>query len=179
MTDKIIGALTQVPEDFNFLDPHNFVFHIRRCPNVVFFLHKINIPGVQAPSVVYQTPFVELTQTADTGKYNNLIVNFRVNENLTNYLEMHSWIRNIAKLTDFQEYASLKQNPEWTGLGLTSEVLLTILDSARQANYTFTFHGAFPISLSDLDFDVMDPEVNYLNATVELDFDFFDYERHK
>lgn len=140
-------------------------------------LYKINIPGLETDPVPMATPFVPIQQTPDHGTFNRLNVTFRVDEKLNNYLEMHSWLRNITKMDDFQEFAALKSHPEYTGLGLQSEIMLTILSSAKNPQIAFTFHGCFPISLSDLQFDAAMGDVEYLTANVQFLYTNFDYSR--
>jgi hypothetical protein len=170
--------LSNVPSNLNFLSPLGFKFIIKRAPHLVFFLHRCNIPGIKLPSIQVKTPFVDLTQSGDQGEYNDLIATFRVDEDMRNYLEMHAWMRNLGKMDNFDEYKSLSQYPEWTGQGLVSEIVLTVLDSSKNPNLSFIFHGCVPTNLSDLWFDVAMDDVQYLVATIAFDYDWFDYERH-
>jgi hypothetical protein len=170
-------ALTSVPTNLNFLSPLGFKFIMKRCPTVNYFLHRINIPGITLEMVEEPTPFVNIPIEGDHGKFNNLIATFQVDEDLKNWLEIHSWIRNLAKMDDFAQHKSLSKNPEWTGLGLTSEIILTILNSAREPNFSFVFHGCLPMSLSDLVFDSKLSDVKYLISTVEFRYMNYDYEK--
>jgi hypothetical protein len=170
-------ALDNQPSSVNFLSPYGFKFWIKRAPATNYMLVKVNIPGISVPAVEEATPFVFLPHTGDHGKFNILTATFQVNEDLRNYLEIHSWLRNIGKMDDFNEFKSLSTVPQYTGLGLTSEVMLTILDSAKNPMMTFTFHDAIPTDLSDLTFDAKLPDIMYLTATVDFRYSTFDYER--
>jgi hypothetical protein len=170
-------ALTDVPQNLNFLSPLGFKFYIKRCPHVNFMLYRINVPGLETDAVPQATPFVPIQQTPDHGNFLPLNITFRVDEQLQNYLEIHSWLRNICKMDDFLEFASLKKQPEYTGLGIQSEIMLTILTSAKNPIIAFTFHGCFPISLSNLQFDAAMGDVEYLTASVEFLYTNFDYSR--
>lgn len=172
-----MSALDKIPTNLNFLAQNNYKFVLKRTPNTIWFLTKVNIPGIAVPSCPQPTPFINLTETGDHGEFKPLRVTFRVDENMQNYLEIHSWMRNIAKMDDFEEYKSLSQYPDYTGLGLKSEIILTILDSSRNPNMSFVFHGTFPIDLSDLEFSVDVSDIEYIVATVVFDYDNFDYTR--
>jgi hypothetical protein len=113
-----------------------------------FHVYRINVPGLETDAVPQATPFVPIQQTPDHGNFLPLNITFRVDEQLQNYLEIHSWLSNICKMDDFSEFASLKKQPEYTGLGIQSEIMLTILNSAKIPVIGFTFHGCFPITIN-------------------------------
>jgi len=140
-------------------------------------LTRCNIPGVSLPTIPEHTPFVDIPIYGDHLEFNTLNVSFQVSEDLKNYLEIHSWIRKLAKAEDFEEFKSLSKVPEYTGLGLSSEITLTILDSSNQPSMTFTFHTCYPIALSDMIFDAQSVDVKYIVATAEFKYMNFDYER--
>jgi hypothetical protein len=150
---------------------------MKRSPHVNFFIQKINIPGIELPPVHEPTPFVHLPHAGDHVTYEPLVATFLVDEDFKNWIEIHQWMRQLGKVENFQEYADLKKNLEHTGLGLRSEIIVTILSSHRNGHIAFTFHNCTPIALSKLDFDKAQTTVNYLTATVEFTYDFFDFER--
>jgi hypothetical protein len=89
---------------------------------------------------------------------------------MSDYLEIHNWMKGLGSPTSFTEYAALKQSP----FGLYSDATLVINNSRRLGNISATFIDMFPIELSDLQFTTMDVDVNYIECTV--DFRFLRYE---
>jgi hypothetical protein len=169
-------ALTSIPENLNYLSPLSFKFIMKRSPHMNYFLHRINVPGINLVTVEQPTPFVPIHHSGDHVEYNPLVATFRVDENLQNYFEIHNWIKNLGKTEEFEQYAALKANPDYTGLGLKSEITLTILDSKRNPNYTFTFHGSLPVGLSDLTFDAAANDIQYLVATAQFVYTYYTWE---
>jgi hypothetical protein len=176
MTDKHT-PLDDIPENLNFLSPLGFKFIIKRTPHVNYTLVKCNIPGISIDHVKEITPFVPLIQPGDHGEFQPLTVSFRVDEDLQNWLEINSWMRNIAKMDDFAEYAALEKQPEYGGFAIRSEILLVVLTSAKTPKIAFTFHDCMPASLTDCVFDAAMTDVNYLTATVTFAYSNYDYDR--
>jgi hypothetical protein len=115
------------------------------------------------------TPFVSMP---DSGKitYSPLTITFRVNEDMSDYLEIHNWMNGLGSPNNFEQYAALKKST----LGLYSDATLVIMNSAMRGNITASFYSLFPIDISDLQFTTIDNDVNYLECTV--DFRFLRYE---
>ena len=177
MMNFVPESLSRVPDNLNYLPSGTFKVFIRRCPSVVFFTQKVNLPGVKLPPVEYKTPFPDIAETGDHLEFNPFQVTFIVDENLNNWLEIHSWMRNLGHADDFIEYAALEAKPDWTGESLKSEIILTILDSARDPFMHVTFHDCIPIDLTDISFDSTLTDAKYLTATATFNYTNFDYER--
>lgn len=170
-------ALNNNPQDNNFLSPLNFTMRIKRAPATNFFLQKLNIPGVSLRPVKEPTPFADIWQPGDHLVYNPFSIQFRVDEQLQNYFELFNWIAALGLPKGFKDYASLAANPEWTGLGIKSEIVLYILDSMRNPIYHLYLHDAFPTNLSDMIFDLTPQDIQYQLATAQFRYTTFTWEK--
>src|SRR6266566_716922 len=131
--NQIPQALSNIPTNLSYLQSKGHKLFIRRCPNVVYFTQKVNIPGIILPMPGYETPFITLPQSGDHVKFNMLTVEFMVDESLNNWLEIHSWMRKFGEVVDLTKIAALKQNDQQspiTDTGIKSEIILSILNSA-------------------------------------------------
>ena len=167
-------AIDDTPINRNFLSPLNYKFGIKRAPNINFFLQKISIPGVTTEIIDSPNMFNPIHFSASTVQYEELRIEFKVDENLNNYLEIHNWIRARSFPEKFDEYAAISSIAEYTGEGLTAELYCTILDSAKNPNYEFFFRDCFPTNLSSLEFSSVDNNVNFITATASFKFLLFD-----
>ena len=172
---QIPGAIGQVPETFNYQSPLGFRFFIKRLPNVNYFVNKINIPGVTLPAADEQTPFVVLPQPGDHVIFEPLVLTFLVDEGLNNYIELQKWLRTISDLQGGNAYEKLNKHPEWTGHGVKSEIVLSLLDSAKNAKVNVLFHDAWPSNLTSLQFDATHQDVPYLVATSVFKYSTYDF----
>lgn len=166
-------AISNNPTNINFLAPQGLRFLVRRMPNVNFFVQRANIPGINLPAVEAPNPFVQVPHGGDHITYNELVVTFKVDEDLKNYLEIHDWIRGLGFPEEHQEYADLLASAE----GLNSDVVLMILTSAKNPNLEVTFKDALPVNLSDLIFDTTDDQVTNITASAAFRYISFDIAR--
>lgn len=162
------------PQNRNFLSPLNFSFKIKKLPNVNFFSQRANVPGFNLSEVESPNPFVNIPYPGDHIKFEPLIVSFKVDEDLQNYLEISNWLRALGKPENFGQYASIEANPSWTGNGIYSDASLLILDSDKNPNYSANFIDVFPTSITSLNFNTIDTTVNYIEATATFKYTYFD-----
>ena len=157
----------------NMLSPLNFKFTLKRAPNLNFFVQTINIPGVALPKVDTPNPLIKIPLSGDHLEYDELDITFKVDENLQNYLEVHNWVRALGK-PSFNEYSVLANQATYTGEGLKSDIVVTVLTSQKNSNYEFIFKDAFPISISSISFQSTDESVNYIEASARFVYTIFD-----
>jgi hypothetical protein len=147
----------------NFLSPLSFKFVLARTPNINFNVQTVRLPGMSLSSTETATPFVSIP---NSGKitYSPLTITFRVNEDMADYLEIRNWMNGLGSPTNFTEYSKLKESND----GLYSDATLVINNSRKLGNLSATFINMFPIELSDLQFNTMDTDVNYMECTVDF-----------
>lgn len=171
-----MSTLYGLPKNPNQLSQINFKLIIKRMPGVTFFCHKANLPGANLPVAWQPTPFVDIPIYGDHLEFKPFTATFKVDEDLNNYMEFYSWLRQVGKADNFQEFKKLKNNPVYTGLGLESEAILSILNSERNANFNVTYHNCVPVDISDLNFDAQAQDVMMVNATVVMRYVNWDFE---
>ena len=162
------------PENRNYLSPLNYRFLIKKSPNVNFFVQKITVPGINAPSTGYPNPFVKIPVPGEHLEYQPLEITFKVDEDLADYREIHKWIKLLGKPKNFDEYAKINKVPLETGEGKFSDITVMILTGNKRPNYEFLFVDAFPVYLSDMEFNTTDSDVNYISATARFLYTYYD-----
>lgn len=160
MTD----ARTETPDNMNFLNPLNFKFQIKKAPSVNFFVQNVNLPGISLQNWDQPNPFVKIPQGGDHLYFDDLMINYKVDEDLKSYLEIYNWIKSMGFPDNFDQYQSLATSAITDGTGLVSDLSLVIFTSARNPSYEITFRDAFPVSISSLIFDTTQPDVDFLEA---------------
>lgn len=158
----------------NFLSPLNFAFHIKRAPGIQWGCQELTIPGMQLPSAVESTPFIDIPKPGDRLTFDKFQVSFRVDEDLTNYLEIWNWMTELGFPEQFCQYKTLSDRPQIQNDGLTSTLVVHTLKSNRLINYEVTFYNAFPISISDLVLTTKDNDVNYVECTTVFDYSYYE-----
>ena len=171
------GALSSNPQTFNFLSPLNFTFILKRAPNTNYNIHLINIPSLTLPQAIEPTSILALPKPGDHMEFSPLIVQFKVDENFNNYLEIWKWLMALGRIPNPVAFKSLENKPYWTGQSETSEIMLTILDSSRNVNIVLNYHDCFPVTLSELIFDVQLRDVDFITATCQFAYSYFEIEQ--
>lgn len=172
-----MSALDNTPENKNFLSPLNFRFQIKKAPHVNFFIQKVNIPAINIPDVVTPNPFVRIPFSGEHITYQDLNITFKVDEDLENYLELHNWLKGLGKPQNYEQYREIEQKPIYTGEGIVSDISITILSSTKLANYEVIYVDAFPVSLSGINFNTVDTDVNYLEASATFKYTYYNIEK--
>lgn len=172
-----MSAIDNTPSNKNFLSPLNFKFQIKKAPHVNFFIQKVNVPPILLVAPEIPNPFVKFPIPGDHINYSDLSVTFKVDEDLQNYLEIHEWIKALGKPQDFEQFKNIEEKKSWTGDGIYSDITVSILSSTKSPNYEVTYVDAHPISLSGLEFNTTDENVNYVEATAVFKYTLYDIYR--
>ncbi len=159
-----MSAISSQPATPNFLSPLNFDFQVKKLPGVNFFAQKVNIPGITLPSPPIVNPNANIPTTGDHITFDELVVTFKLDENLQNWFEIWNWIRGMGFPTDSSEYEYLESKPIYSGEGLYSDIAVLISDSAKNPKFECTFLGAFPIALSSFEMDSTATDVNFVTC---------------
>jgi hypothetical protein len=158
------------PINNNFLNPSNFKFVLKRAPNVEFFLQKIDPPSIILGVINVPTQFVSIPWPDTRLAYEPLSIEFKIDENMQNYLEIYQWINDIAPPESYAPYANMIAQDPITGNGLRSDISLIVSNSAKHPNYNITFKDCFPYQLSLPSFRTTDENTNYVSASAKFAF---------
>lgn len=141
----------------NFLSSIEFGFSINRLPNVSFYVQSVNFPEVSTNAVDLHVPFKTLHFGANKLEYGDLQISFKIDENFQCYKEIFSWLQSHNPDYSGEQYKRLQASSE----GLTSDATLIILNSKKNPNITILFKDIFPISISNIEFDVKQENIVY------------------
>ena len=144
------------------LSPLGFTFNIDKLPEFNHFVQSVNLPGINLGTTDQPTPFKALPVYGDHITYGDLIVDFRVNEDMGNYIEIFNWIQGLGFPDDFRQYKDL-EDKEVDGN-------LMILSSNMNPIVRIDFQNLFPTTLTDVRMDSRDTNVEYIEASVTFRF---------
>jgi hypothetical protein len=152
----------------NFLSPLGFRFQIKKAPNLNFFVQTASMPTVSLGTVDVENPFVKIPFPGDKLTFGQLDISFKVDEDLTNYLEIFNWLMGIGYPDNFLQRRNIESTPTMSGQGVYSDLSLIITSNAYNPKHEVTFHDAYPINLTELQFDSTQTDVDYLTCTVSF-----------
>jgi hypothetical protein len=196
MTTK--KAIDRQPTKFDYASPTQFKFNITKLPKVEFFCTTVNLPGINlGGTMVQETPLKDIPLPGDKLTYSPLTMDFLVDENLENYREIHGWLVGLGFPTDRKEFRDLLGSgtdrfPTSTGANqltdpgkvkykatdtgaVYSDATLNILTSKNTSNIEVRFSDVFPTGLSGLQYDTAATDVQYLTATVTMQYKIYEF----
>ena len=160
-----------IPSNINPLSPNGFMFSIQKLPELNFFAQTVNLPGITLGSPEYGNPFQVQPIPGESLTYDQLTVQFLIDETMTNYQAIYNWIVALGFPNDYEQYTTFVSEDN---RGITSELAtnysdatLQILSGNNQIVKTVQFVDLFPIALDSLQFAGTNTDVQYLigNAT--------------
>ena len=163
----------------NFLTPVGFKFILNRAPKVTFFSNSANIPGITLGIANQPNYLRDIPQPGDKMDFEDFTLRFLVDENLENYNEISNWIRglgfpeSLAQIYEFQRSNPNLDQPRKGQLNLYSDATLNVLSSNQNANFKIKFKDMFPYSLTTLQFDATDTDIDYFTAEVSFKYTIF------
>jgi len=169
-------AIANQIENRNFLSPIGFKFTIAKDNKIDFFSNTARIPGINLGVALQPTPLKMLDVPGDILQYEDFILDFLVDENLENYLLIHNWLTGLGfpeKQTQFDELVRDEDNLEDRKLQF-SDGTLSILNSNYREIAKVRFRDLFPTSLTSLEFNATDTDINYFTAQVSFKYTIYD-----
>ena len=164
-----------VPMNVNPLYADKFKFVLHEAKNVEFFCFKANLPGISFDPKVIHNPSNYFSVGATKLYYEDLILSFRVSEDLTNYKEIFNWMVGITapQNTDqFKDFEAKRLNVT-ERYNVTSDGTLFSLTNSSNPNVNITFRNMMPISLTGIDMNTT--EKGTVSATVAFKYDWYQF----
>ncbi len=160
----------------NFLSPIGFLFILDKAQKVSFLCQKAEIPTLTLGDVQIPTRGLVPIPVEGNMRYSDFTIEFIVDENLENYMQIHNWMRSLGtpqelkerKLWRDQHQDSPTQDPRF------SDATLQVLNNNNVANFDVVFKDLFPSDLSTLSFDVTGSDNDYFTATATFKYTLYE-----
>ena len=187
------SPLNRQPTKLDYTSPTQFRFIINQLPKVEYFTVAGNIPGLTLDEIDLGTPLKNIPLMGNKLTYEDLTITFIVDEDLQNYIEMHTWLTSIGFPKDrsqFKDFRSTTSNMSTTTRGeskdigdvrattpelaMTSDAVMTILTNKNNPVVECRFKDVFPTSLSGLTYSQNQTDVEYLTAEVNFKYQIYE-----
>jgi hypothetical protein len=191
----VINAYSRQPTKIDYASPTQFKFNILKLPTVEYFCTSVNIPTVSLNVLEQKTTLKDIPLPGDKLTYGDLTMSFIVDENLTNYQEIHGWLTGLGRPADHEQYQNLSQagadrfptskstvstEPGFVRAGASSagstlsDATLMVLTNKNNPVVEIRFRDVFPVTLSALNYNQQATDIQYLTA--EVTFKYLIYE---
>jgi len=150
----------------NYLSPIGFKFTIAKEPKVSFFCTSAKLPEITLGTAVQPSYLKDIDIPGEKITYGDFTLRFFVDENMENYMAIHHWIVGLGFPESTVQYKDLIRNDdgELDPKKAFSDGSLRILNSNYRDVAVVKFKDLFPISLSPLEFESTEQDINYLTA---------------
>jgi len=158
------------PVNTNFLTNNKFQFRLSRCPTMTYFCQRANIPSLSfGVSIQSQPGGIVLKRPGTAYNYEDLQVGFIVDENLTNWLEIYNWIKQIGISYDTSTEHIHELQKVATGIML-------VTDSKYKPIVAVKYQNIFPTFLSGIDFDSALTDTDAVICTATFSYTHYEIE---
>lgn len=169
-----MSVIDDTPSTKDFLSPVNFKLLMKRAPNLEWFIQSVNLPGITTTPAKEPSPFMGRYLAGGPIEHENLRINFKVSEDLSNFLEIYHWLMAINWSTDLKGYEYFASLPDWTNKGVSSDIIITILNASKIPKFEIYFHDAFPINIGSIQFDASSDSVDYPRVDAEFTYSYYE-----
>jgi len=169
------SAFSKQIQNRNFLSPVGFKFTLSKKPEVAFFCNSARIPELTLSLVQQSSYLKDLDIPGGKLQYGDLVIRFLVDEDMVNYMAIHNWLTGLGFPETTKQYKDLiaeENNTQDIKKGF-SDGSLYILDSSYNTTAVVKFKDLFPVSLSSLDFDSTQTDVQYFTADVSFKYTIY------
>ena len=181
------NPLDRQPDNLDLARPTQFRFSILKIPNTEYFIQEVNLPGIAfSGDAVLNTRFTSLNMMGDTVNYEPLEISFSVQENLSNWREIHDWMVGIGFPENTGQFADAISDAAVTRTSvpsrtanvstLQSDATLMIMTNKNNPTVKVNFKNVYPTSLSGVSFDTKDTDAQNLTATMTMSYDYYNLE---
>lgn len=163
----------------SFLSPTGFKFSLAKKPKIDFFCDTASIPGINLGAAIQPTYLKNIPIPGDVLSYDDLTINFNVDEDMENYLEVHNWLTQFGFPRDLGQYQQLLDEDEnsagkQTAISGMSDASLLIYNSNYIPNIKINFKDLFPVSLSAIQFETKVNDIQYVTAQAVFKYTIYE-----
>jgi hypothetical protein len=155
--------------NLNYLSGNRAVFTIPELSDLSFTVNNFELPGVTLPAAYQATQNISKPVAGETLEYTDLNISFIVMENLSNWLEIHNWMRALgAPFSKQAEY--LKDYPRW------ADGYVTVYSAKNNPLLRVKFIDVVPVALGTLSFSEEIQETTTMTCSVTFSYERYDLE---
>ena len=167
--------VTQI-QNRNYLSGIGFKFNLAKYPKVDFFSNSARIPELTLAVATQPSYLKDIDLPGEKLTYGDFTLRFLVDEDMENYMSVYQWLYGLGFPESTKEFGELTTDKD--GRREMREQYcdgtLRILNSNLREIAKVKFKDLFPVSLTSLDFDATNTDIQYLTA--EASFKYTIYE---
>jgi hypothetical protein len=169
------SAFAKQIDNRNFLSGVAFKFSLTKFPKVDFFSNSARIPELTLELASQSSYLKNIDIPGERLTFGDLTLRFLVDENMENYISVYNWLKGLGFPETTQQFADL--NKDRDGIRDPKEAFcdgtLRILNSNYREVAQVKFRDLFPTSLTSLDFDATNTDIQYFTAEATFKYTIY------
>ena len=159
----------------NFLSGVAFKFNLTKFPKVDFFSNSARIPELSLELAQQASYLKNIAVPGERLTFGDFTLRFLVDENMENYISVYNWLTGLGFPETTKEFADIIKDSD----GQTDpkeafcDGTLRILNSNYREVAKVKFNDLFPISLTSLDFDTTNTDVQFFTAEATFKYTLY------
>jgi len=170
------GPFANQIQNRNYLSGIGFKFNLAKYPKVDFFSNSARIPELSLAVATQPSYLKDIDLPGEKLTYGDFTLRFLIDEDMENYMAIYEWLNGLGFPESTKEFKTLTTDKD--GQREMREQFcdgtLRILNSNLREIAKVKFKDLFPVSLTSLDFDATNTDIEYLTA--EASFKYTIYE---
>ena len=166
------------PSSINPLSSNGSNFSIQKLQEISFFCQEVTLPGISLPSIDVNTPLSINPILGEMIQFDDLNIQFLVDENMSNYRALYNWMIGAGFPSDNLQYSQFiaSQTTGYSTLSKEfSDATLQILGSNNLPSRTVRFIDIIPISVSSMSFQSTNTDVVYITCSASFKINRFEF----
>ena len=172
----VSGPFANQIQNRNYLSGIGFKFNLAKYPKVDFFSNSARIPELNLAIATQPSYLKDIDLPGEKLTYGDFTLRFLIDEDMENYMSIYNWLTGLGFPESTKEFGELTTDKD--GRREMREQYcdgtLRILNSNLREIAKVKFKDLFPVSLTSLDFDATNTDIQYLTA--EASFKYTIYE---
>ena len=169
------SAFAKQIDNRNFLSGVAFKFNLTKFPKVDFFSNSARIPELNLELTRQPSYLKNIDVPGERLTFGDLTLKFLVDENMENYISVYNWLKGLGFPETTKEFKDLTTDKD--GQRDSKEAFcdgtLRILNSNYREVAQVKFRDLFPTSLTSLDFDATNTDVQYFTAEATFKYTIY------
>jgi hypothetical protein len=156
-------------QHLNYLSGNRSVLTINELPDTSFTIVGFPLPGLQLPAPEHPSPYFQRPEFGETLLFESLDVDFIVMEDLSNWLEIYSWMNHLGAPRD--------KSKEHKGRPFTySDATVTVYSSHNNPLIRVHFKDCVPVALGNIAFTEDIQETTTVQSFMTMQYWRYDVE---
>ena len=170
------SAFVKQIDNRNFLSGVGFKFSLSKFPKVDFFSNSARIPELSLELARQSSYLKNIDVPGERLTFGDFTLRFLVDENMENYLSVYNWLKGLGFPESGKQFKDITTDSD--GIRDPKEAFcdgtLSILNSNYREVAKVKFNDLFPVSITSLDFDATNTDVQYFTAEATFKYTIYD-----